>query len=125
MSTNNKESPSFWERNIGFDLNFILEENKIKFYDWENIIIYLKNWDKIEMDLKKFIYKLYWKIYTFSPFYINLDMVDEKEIKEVFIPLFLKERFLKDLDEKITNKINESRKHFNSSVYNKITNTYE
>ncbi len=120
MEVNN----NFDIKDFNFDLEYLIEERKVKF-DWnENIRVIMSWWDEIIFNFLDFSYELDWTTYSFSPFHINFYFLDEYNIKEVYIPLFLKEKYFKALEEKRIEEVKKTKEKF-KSTYNIIINNYE
>jgi len=116
---NNFNSKEFY-----FDLDYLPEEEKVRF-EWNvNLKIILNWWTEIILNFLDFSFQLDWSVYSFSPFHINFYFIDKYKIEQVYIPLFLKENYLKALEEKRLKEVKEAKEHIKFS-YNVILNNYE
>ncbi len=116
---NNFDSKEFY-----FDLDSLPEEEKVKF-EWNTNLKIILDWgDEIIFNFLDFSFQLDWSIYSFSPFHINFYFIDKYKIKQVYIPLFLKENYSKALEEKRIKELKKVKENF-KSTYNIIINNYE
>jgi len=110
---------------ISFDINNLHKfENLVCFDNAIKNIEIITEKNSFTLDLDKWIYlDESWFIKTFW-FTINFDLEDFKWVKKIVIPIFLQERFNKDMKNSRILKIQESKEAI-KSTYNVIMNTYE